>query len=189
MLLKTSLLALLSIALTGCALSPQNVELNPTVTVTNSIPVSHVVKLNIEDRRSQNQLGTRGGVYAESSYIYPARPIEESLRPTALKALENLGLQTTGMSPSPILVNIIIDELSYTADDSSVPKKVTLKTRIRANVLKASREHNGQFNSSKTHSYIKLPSEEENQKIINDILSETLTRLFNDQKLVDFIKH
>ena len=188
MSLKIFFLPLLLIILTGCALSPQNVELNPTVTVTNSIPVAHVVRLSIEDQRPQEHLGTRGGVYAESSYIHPARPLEESLHPAATKALQGLGLQTDGVSPKPILVNIIIDELSYAVDNDSVPKKVTLKTRIRAQILKASREHNGQFSSTKTHSYIKLPDEEENQKIINDILSNTLTRLFNDQKLINFIQ-
>ena len=92
MTFRASLIVVLSLLFAGCALSPQNVILTPTITITNSITAPHVVKLSIDDRRPQKHLGTRGGVYAKSSYIYLAKPLAQSLYPAAITALQKYNL-------------------------------------------------------------------------------------------------
>ncbi len=189
MMIRNLGIALLTLLLSACALSPQYVEIDPDINVNRQIGVSHIVTLDIEDRRPQNPLGTRGGVYAKTSFIYPSQPLAQGLRPAANRALQQLGLSTEGLSPNPISITLFIDELSYQADSSSLPVKITLNCRIRAEVNKADSSHQGNFKSSATHSYVKSPSEEENRKIINEILSETMTRVFSDEKLISFIEH
>ncbi len=188
MAIRAILTAACALIISGCALSPQHVTLSPRVTVNDHIAVAHIVQLHIEDKRPQQHLGTRGGVYSETSYIYPQQSLPASLRPAAIRALQELGLQTEGLSPQPIQLTLTVEELSYRTDDSKLPKKVALSTRIHARVIKGEREHEGRFNSSKTYSFVKSPSTEENQKIINELLSETMTRLFNDPKLLNFIR-
>lgn len=186
--LKAMALTLLALTFSACALSPQHVELMPSVEVTSRLPVAHIVSLSIEDQRPQNYLGTRGGVYADTSYIYPATSLQQSLRPAALQALQQLGLQTEGVSPQPILIKLVIEQLSYQMDDRALPKKVTLNTRIRAELTRGTQQHQGNFNSAKVYNFVKSPSAEQNQKIVNEILSETLTRLFNDPQLLAFLQ-
>ncbi|MEH6627871.1 MAG: YajG family lipoprotein, partial [Motiliproteus sp.] len=164
-------------------------EIDPDIKINQHINVAHTATLDIEDRRPQNPLGTRGGVYATTSFIYPSQPLEQGLRPAAIHALQQLGLTTEGLSPKPIGINLYIDELSYLAESSSLTVTVTLNCRISAEINKADRSHQGNFKSSKTYSYVKSPNEEENRKIINEILSETMTRVFNDEKLISFIQN
>ncbi len=176
-----------AVVLSACALSPQYVDVNPTIEVKKQTASPNVVQLQIEDKRPQTQLGTRGGVYKDTSYIYLNKPIAETLTPVAEKALQQLGLQTNGQSPQPYEITIRLDKLTYSINEEKLPKKVALNTSLHLSVNKGDRSHEGEFNSSKEFSYMKAPSEEENEKIINEILSETLTRLFNDPQFITFI--
>lgn len=189
MILRSLSITLLIVSLAACALSPQYVEIDPDIKISQQIDTAHITALTIYDKRPENQLGTRGGVYAQTSFIYPSQPLTESLKPAALHALQQLGLATEGLSPNPLNVSLNIDELSYTADSSTLPIKVTLNCRISIEIDKMGSIHKGNFKSSKTHSYLKSPNEEENKKIINEIVSDTMTRVLNDQKLINFVNN
>ncbi|MCW8886608.1 MAG: YajG family lipoprotein [Motiliproteus sp.] len=178
-----------SLLLTACALSPQYVEIDPDIEVRQQVVSTHVTTLDIVDRRPKSELGTRGGVYAETSFIYPSQPLPDSLRPAAIEALGKLGLATQGQSPQPVNITLYIDELSYHTDSAALQKNVTLNCRISAEIKKGTRSHQGNFNSTKMHSYLKAPNEGENRKIINEVLSETLTRVFNDTQVINFIQN
>lgn len=180
--------ALAVLSLSGCALSPQYVDLRPDIEIKQQVNPSQVVTLSIEDNRGKAQLGTRGGVYKDTSFIYLNRPIADSLRPAAIQALNALGLDTEGQSPVPVNIKLRLDRFDYQMNDEKLPKKVALNIGIHLTATKGSGTHEGQFNSAKEYSFMRAPSDEDNEKIINEILSETLSRLFNDQRLLDFIR-
>lgn len=184
----TLLVSMFALAvLNGCALSPQYVDIKPTIDVKSKVAAANIVIVNVQDRRAQAQLGTRGGVYKDTSYIYLSKPINETLQPEAKSALNRLGLQTQGASPQPIEMTIFLDKLSYSIIEEKLPKKVNLEAKLSLTVKRGNETHEGAFNSAKEFSYMKSPSEEENEKIINEILSETLSRLFNDSRFINFM--
>lgn len=187
MLSRAAVLILSAVFLGGCALSPQYVDLKPTIDVKEQELTPNIVQLSIVDKRPETKLGTRGGVYKDTSYIYLSKPIEETLTPAAQAALQKLGLQTQGLSPLPYQMTIQLDKLTYKMNDEKLPKKVSIDTSISVFLSKGDKSHQGEFSSAKEFSYMKSPNEEENQKIINEILSDTLTRLFNDNKVVSFL--
>lgn len=187
-LFRSSLLLASPLLLTACALSPQYVEISPKIEVKERIMPAQVVQLSIEDNRTQQHIGTRGGVYKETSYIYLDKPVSKSLRPVAIAALQELGLDPNGVSPQPVLMNIRLDQLSYVMSDESLPKKVDLTASLHLSASKGDKNHEGRFNSAKQFSFFSAPDEEDNTEMINEILSDTLTRLFNDPKFIQFIR-
>lgn len=174
--------------LSACALSPQYVEIDPDIEVNSQLPVAQVVSVQVEDNRGQEALGTRGGTYSDTSFIYPSKSLSESLKPAAEQALQEMGLETQGASPMPIKLTLIVDQLSYQMNNSAVPKVVTLNTRIRATVDRGGEHYEGRYSSSKSRNFMTSPNEEANRQMVNAVLSETLTRLFNDPEILQRLR-
>ncbi len=170
--------------LTACALSPQYVDIDPDSEVNHQLPVSQVVLVQVEDNRGQEALGTRGGTYSDTSFIYPSKSLSESLTPAAEQALRELGLDTQGPSPMPIKLTLIVDQLSYQMNDSALPKVVTLTSRVRAKVDRGGEHYEGRYSSSQSRNFMTSPNDEANRQMVNAVLSDTLTRLFNDPEIL-----
>lgn len=178
------------ITLAGCAQSPQQVRLNPVISVSNILDNQPSVHLSITDKRPSQSLGTRGGIYRDTNHITLEQQLNRSLRPAAEAALTEMGVQVDQPSPMPTQLNLIVEELSYkVADTQSLPLEITLRSRIAAVANKDGRQQASRYESTKLHKFFKAPDEATNAKIINDIVSETLTRLFNDPRLVNFIRN
>ncbi|WP_210396834.1 YajG family lipoprotein [Motiliproteus sediminis] len=178
-----------SLALTACASSPQQVKLQPQVEVNSRLAKQPAVNLTISDNRPSPSLGTRGGVYGGSNHITPARSLSDSIYPVASKALTELGARMNASSPFPVDLRLEVEQLSYTVDENStLPLQVELKAAIRAVANKNGRSFSGRYESSKLHKFVTSPSEEKNEEVINDVLSTTLNRVFNDPKLLTFME-
>ncbi|WP_421861913.1 YajG family lipoprotein [Motiliproteus sp.] len=181
------LTALLTLA--GCAQSPQQVRLDPVISVNTVVENQPTVHLSITDKRPSQSLGTRGGVYRDSNHITLAQPISRSLRPTAEAALTEMGIRVDQPSPQPVQLNLIVEELSYkVADTQTLPLEITLRAQIAAIADKNGSQQASRYESTKVHKFFKAPNEATNAEIINQIMSETLTRLFNDPRLIDFLR-
>jgi uncharacterized lipoprotein len=173
--------------LNGCALSPQQVTLSPIIDTPSQINRSVQVQVEVIDNRPQQSLGNRGGVYADSSHILPDRPLEESLLASSQQALYNLGLNRSNPTPFPVRLTLIVDQLSYSAE-GNLPIQVSLYVTLRAKAVKRNREHSATFETNQKHRFLKAPTPEQNERIINELLSDTLSRLFNDPALLEFIQ-
>ncbi|RDE24145.1 hypothetical protein DV711_00635 [Motiliproteus coralliicola] len=177
------------LTLAGCAQSPQQVRLDPVISVNSLVDNQPTVHLSVTDKRPSQSLGTRGGVYRGSNHITLARSINHSLRPAAEAALTEMGIRVDQPSPQPIKLNLILEELSYTvADNQSLPLEITLRSQIAAVADKNDSQQASRYESTKVHKFFKAPNEATNAEIINQIMSETLTRLFNDPRLIEFIR-
>ena len=72
--------AALALSLTGCALSPQQIEVKPTAEVQpanrgNNQPVQVIAV----DSRDSKAFGSRGGVYKDTSLVQPANDLRPAI--------------------------------------------------------------------------------------------------------------
>lgn len=184
-----AILAAVILTLSGCAKSPQQVRLNPEVNVDSYISNQPTVYLTITDKRPSKSLGTRGGVYRDTNNITLSKDLASTLRPVATAALNEMGVIVDDPSPRPIKLELIVETLEYKVNENqTLPIEVSLKTRISAVVDSNGKQQTTQYQSSKLHKFFTAPNTEDNSKIINDIVSETLTRLFNDPKLINLLR-
>ena len=184
-----TLLAATAFILSGCAQSPQQVRLSPKVDVSNYLNNQPAVHLSVVDKRPSKILGTRGGVYRNSNHLTLARDLESSLKPIASAALNEMGIVVDQSHPMPTQLKLVVEKLSYQVkDNQTLPIEIKLEAQIAAVADKNGQRQATRYQSGQVHKFFKAPSEEQNEQIINEIVSETLTRLFNDPKLINLIR-
>lgn len=171
--------------LSSCALSPQSVHLDPDIKVTSKLSANPPVALEIEDARPENSIGRRGGIYDDSSHILPAAPLAKSLRPAASEALERMGVRLSEQAPTRLILRV--ERLDYEADGKVTPIRVQLEAGIQVRALRGEDRFSGRYESSQEHQFLKRPSEEDNARIINEVLANTLSRALADPGLRAFL--
>ncbi len=182
-------LTTLLLILSGCAQSPQQINLNPQARINSHVSNQPNVHLSVVDKRTSQSLGSRGGTYSDSNHITLARDLQSTLLPAANLALTQMGVLVDQPSAMPTVLQLWVEKLLYEVnDDQSLPIKVRLQVQIAAVANKGGQQQIARYESSKVHTFLSPPSTAKNEEIINEIFSATLTRLFNDPKLAALIE-
>jgi uncharacterized lipoprotein len=178
-----ALLAATSLTLAGCALSPQ--QLTPQPKLTSSLtPVGQgqPVVVRVVDGRSSPVLGTRGGLYPETSSISVS---PEYVLPK-LQAEAEAAVRLLGFTPSPNAYNapqltITLADLKYQSPKEGMyVTEADISASIRADVQGSSRRYTGRYGASLNQRFGTAPNQRTNSKLVSDVLSDALTRAFKD---------
>jgi len=177
----------LSVLMTGCAVSPQSIVINPQTTISGpSYGQGRAIAINIDDRRSSSVLGSRGGVYESSSLITISNDINGALLLAAQDAATQLGFD--GSSSSPLAtVTLILDELSYDTQTQNLINTITINAKISLITTVNGSSHTGHYQTQRSHKLPNLPDAQKNQEIISEALSTSLGRGFSDISLANFL--
>ncbi|MFT5720569.1 MAG: putative lipoprotein [Motiliproteus sp.] len=187
---KIILVASLLLTLGGCAQSPQQITLTPQIEINSHLSNQPSVHLSVVDKRPSKSLGTRGGTYRDSNHITLARNIQSMLIPAASAALTEMGISVDQPSPMPTDLQIWVEKLLYEVNDAqTLPLEIKLQVQIAAVANRGNKQQVSRYASNKLHKFLTPPNEKENEEIINEIISTTLTRLLNDPKLITLIQN
>ncbi|MFT5578510.1 MAG: putative lipoprotein [Paraglaciecola psychrophila] len=174
----------------ACAYSPQQLTLRPTINSSlERYGNSRSLTIEVVDQRSDKTLGTRGGVYEQTSIITLANSLEQTIAQAATAQFASQGFVLNSLDGQPITVKIIIDKLSYDVPADSLVKKVLLAASLRVEASTAAATYQGQYQSESEHPTVVTPTMKKNEKIVNQLLSATLLRLFEDPKLKAFLSN
>lgn len=176
------------LGLAGCALSPQQLTIQPVLPLEGDswgrgVPLTVIG----EDGRSDPVLGSRGGVYGETSTLTISNDLGMAMARAANGYLATQGFQINPTDSSAKRLRIIVEELSYEAPD----EKIGRETRIVA-VLRAEAEHggdsiSGRYRSVAEYRSVTRPGADDNTRWINQVLTDTMQRMFSDPKLRQFL--
>lgn len=177
------LLAVASLSLVGCAHSPQQLSPQPKLTTQlNPVGRGQPVVVRVVDGRPSQSLGTRGGMYPETSTIsVNGNDVVPKLQAQAEAAVRLLGFTPTqGGSNAPQLT-VTLAELKYQSPkDKMYVTEATIGATFRADVANANRRYSGRYGASLDQRFGMAPNQETNTKLVSDVLSDALTRLFKD---------
>lgn len=181
----TLLAALLTLA--GCALSPQTVTIDPTIaaapkTVAHGLPVD----LRVVDARPAAELGTRGGVYRQSSRIYAANDVADAVRLRAVEGLRARGY-SLGETTATSQIRLSIEELDYTVPPGTVATGADITAVLKASVDRSGEKYETTYRSAVNRKFPVPPTATQNAIWINDVLGETLQRFLDDPKIHAFL--
>ena len=177
--------------LTGCALSPQTVSINPRIDLAeiNQQGSQQNLSLQIADDRGTQIVGTRGGVYPETSEISTGGDIKTPIRNVLTKALRDMGYNVVGENEqSTADLKVIVDNLTYKTKSENVMKAIETAASIRVVASKGNREYTGRYRGKRTTEVLKAPDEDRNAEMINAAISQVLQRLLNDHELHKFLR-
>lgn len=181
------LLAVSSLTLVGCAHSPQQLSPQPRIT-TQLAPVGHgqPVVVRVVDGRQSQSLGTRGGLYPETSAItVNGADLLPKLQAQAEAAVRLLGFTPTQGGNAPQLT-VTLAELRYQSPKEGLyVTEATISSTFRADVRNnnSGRSYNGRYAASLDQRFGMAPNQETNTKLVGDVLSDALTRVFQDQTI------
>jgi uncharacterized lipoprotein YajG len=180
-------LSILAFALaSGCAFTPQAIDLQPKVFVAeNAIGKGRVVFVNVVDERPRKTLGTRGpGMGADLTL---KGDLSSILRSTIIGGLTRQGFSPTRESvPGATELSVEIRDLEYEVRSGfwagSLRTECNLKGICkRESAVPYKNRYNGKFESS----IQVVQSEERNNQFVNTAVSKALDALLNDKKMME----
>jgi uncharacterized lipoprotein len=170
-------------ALSGCGLSPQNLKPEPRFTgQVVAVGQGQPVTVQVSDARTSPVIGARGGLYAQSSTITAS---ERSFLPR-LQAETDAVVRMMGFTPMPTGADnpqliLKLTELSYQAvKNNAFSKEAKLNAVYMLEVKNGTRRYNGRYAATLTQGYAKAPNEQTNNEWVSSVLSEGLQRVFKD---------
>lgn len=187
-----NLIVFVSLWLSACAFSPQQLTIKPELDrAIESYGGGRTLSVLVEDLRVDKALGTRGGVYENTSVITLANNLETAIATVAMERLAEEGfVVSSGQSDvGSATVKIIIHSLNYDVPKDSMVKKVFLVAALSVEASHGDTKYIGQYKTESEHPTIITPTMKKNERMVNDVLSDTLIRLFNDRKLKAFLSN
>lgn len=181
------LLALAAV-LAGCAHSPQQLNVQPVVTT----PLSQVarqqpVMVTVQDSRSSPVLGTRGGIYPDTSTLTINPQAINQLRQQVEQALGQLGFQVVAQgTPNANSLVVNLAELSYVTPKggSSYVTQADIGAAFMVEARSMSQRYNGRYSASAQHRFGYAPNQATNTRLVSEVMSDALTRVFRDPEIL-----
>ncbi|MCQ4286004.1 YajG family lipoprotein [Pseudomonas stutzeri] len=181
-----SVAAASALLLTGCAHSPQQLDPTPKITGTiNPVGQGQPVSVRVVDGRSSPTLGTRGGLYPETSAVIVPK---EKVIPK-LQAQVEAAVRLLGFTPSPNAYNapqltLTLAELKYQSPKEGLyVTEATIGATLRVEVQNGGRRYTGRYGASLNQRFGMAPNEQTNTKLVSEVLSDALSRAFRDQSI------
>lgn len=184
----TLIITAAALLLGGCALSPQQVQIQPDPQVqSNNLGHNQPVKVIAVDSRGEEAFGSRGGVYASTSTISPSNDVRQAIVDSVRKGLQQLGFNAYNPGDDATALEVRLEKLQYIPEKSSVVNEVTLNLVMTAEAKRHGVTHTGSYKTSVDHKSPFTPTQAQNQKMINDILSQAIQRMLEDPKMIAFL--
>jgi uncharacterized lipoprotein len=184
--LLCGLLAVISLILAGCAHSPQQLRPQPKLVGSlTAVGQGQPVVVRVVDGRPSPVLGTRGGLYPETSAIsVNAQDILPKLQAQAEVAVRLLGFTPSANAYNAPQLTLTLAELKYQSPkDGLYVTEADLSASFRADVQNATRRYSGRYGASLNQRFGMAPNQETNTQLVSDVLSDALTRAFKDPTL------
>ena len=176
----------LGMSLVGCAHSPQQLDPNPKLNGTiNPVGQGQPVVVRVVDARPSPTLGTRGGLYPETCAVFvPSAKVLPKLQ-----AQTEAAVRLLGFTPSPNAYNapqltLTLAELKYQSPKEGLyVTEANIGATLKIEVQNAGKRYNGRYGASLNQRFGMAPNEQTNTKLVTDVLSDALTRVFRDDNI------
>ncbi|MBF8270507.1 MAG: hypothetical protein HW386_2216 [Gammaproteobacteria bacterium] len=182
LLIAISVLIVLS--LPGCALSPQTITVVPKLSGTGigAATTAKRISIQVRDGRANTIVGYRGGIYSTAA-ITTADDLTGSIAREVTLAYSRSGYQVTEADADIRLV-IDIETLDYKAQQNNIIWDIEFSAAIRATATGGAGEKTLQLQDRVTRQFAKAPSPQENENLINDVISKLLQRLVENNEFL-----
>lgn len=175
-----------SLGLTGCVNSPQQLDPVPQLKATiNPVGQGQPVIVRVVDGRASQSLGTRGGLYPETSLVVvPSARIVPKLQAQVEAAVRLLGFTPSPNAYNAPQLTLTLAELNYQSPkDGLYVTEANIAATLRVEVQNATRRYTGRYGASLNQRFGMAPNEQSNTQLVSDVLSDALTRAFRDQNI------
>ena len=181
----------LAALLAGCAHSPQQLNVTPSVTTAlNQVARQQPVAVTVKDSRSSPALGTRGGLYPESSHLTISPQAVPHIRQQVEQALGRLGFQVVPEgTPTSNSRVVSLAELSYVSPQQGVyVTQADIGAAFAAEARSMNQRYNGRYSASAQHRFGYAPNQATNTRLVTEVMSDALSRIFRDPEIIRILQ-
>ncbi|WP_312958382.1 YajG family lipoprotein [Stutzerimonas nitrititolerans] len=174
------------LALAGCAHSPQQLDPSPKLTSEISpVGQGQPVVVRVVDGRSSPTLGTRGGLYPETSAVsVPGAKLLPKLQAQSEAAVRLLGFTPSANAYNAPQLTLTLADLKYQSPKEGLyVTEANIGATFRVEVQNGERRYTGRYGATLNQRFGMAPNEQTNTKLVSDVLSDALTRVFKDQNI------
>ncbi|WOX06941.1 YajG family lipoprotein [Microbulbifer pacificus] len=177
-----------AVMLGACAHSPVQVVVKPQVQVApDNIGSGYTVYARGVNQLPGGGLGSLGGIYADSSNVSLGNDIEQAMAAALYQGLEAWSFQSV-QTGGDVQVVANLTNLSYDSPNKLYTTKVDSGASIQLQVSVRGATFYGNYSTSGKDRNLIKPSREEVEANLNQLLSATLQRAFEDEKLKSFLR-
>jgi len=165
-------------------LSPQPQITAPIAPVGQGQPVS----VRVVDGRSSFTLGTRGGLYPDTSVVVvQSQDVIPKLQAEAEKAVRQMGFTPSANAYGAPQLTLTLAELKYQSPKELYVTASDVAATFQVEVRNSQRGYKGRYGASLNQRFGMAPNAEANTKLVSDVLSDALTRVFKDPTVVQVL--
>lgn len=179
-------LLLISSVISGCVtLNSQELDLHPELQVSRKLDKDTRIDVQAKDIRANKIIGYR----ATGEKPLPEIVLKDSillLKHTTEHALEDMGIRR--LFPGEFKLQVDLVKLDYQVTKVALKQTVDLNMKITVDLSKGNKRYTGAYSNNKQHIFVGTPTEEDNTKIINELVTENMNLMINDPQLLDFIQ-
>jgi uncharacterized lipoprotein YajG len=179
------LLAVAAVTVSGCAVQPQNIALDPPLQVAQSqAGQGKVVQLIVRDARPRKTLGMVGDLEGK----YAPVSIDDDFSSTVYQRV-SAALQRQGFKVQPTPSNderkldVEVREIEYQSLKDGLTYKTEGKAAIAALARSGDSRYERIYRAGETRSSPTVPGAEANVKAVNSVVAMTLEDMLNDDKM------
>jgi uncharacterized lipoprotein len=187
--LQTLLAVGMAALMSACAYSPQQLDVQPVLTIGSGEAFGNgrPVLVSASDQRANRVLGNLGGVYGDSSTITIRNDLESAMTRAANGLLATQGFVVNSPDPAAVQLNIVIENITYELPATNVGTTVKLHATLRAEGTRGGETFSGRYESDAERRMVSKPDAKDNEKLVSELMSNTLRRMFEDPRLRAFL--
>lgn len=188
---RVLILGVLAVSLVGCAHSPQQLNVQPQVQVPlNAVARNQPVVVSVQDTRPSKVLGTRGGIYPDSSSLTLTEQSLTAIRQQVEQAVRQLGFVVVPQgTPNANHLTVNLAELNYRSpSDGAYVTQADISATFAAEARSLNENYRGRYSASAQHRFGYAPNQATNTRLVTEVMSDALTRVFRDPAIVQILQ-
>jgi uncharacterized lipoprotein len=181
-------LALLALV-QGCTLTPQNLHLDPIINITSQPVTSDtLIGLSVSDARTTTKLGEVGDPNKEMLDVTLDEDFTALLNQRLTEALEKRGFSVVPESDAMTRsISIEINSLVLNSTKRPLDFETELKAEVSATAHNANEKYDRAYYVRTHRITAGPPFEKHSNQLVNDAVSQALSDMINDDKLLEML--
>ena len=177
---------LCGLSVVSCAVDPIKLSNAIGVPIAQNKVNDLVVRVSIEDVRGSQVLGSRGGLYSETSLISTDASLIDQIGDNIILAMKTQGYKLSVQAPANL--NVKLEELTYNVDEVN---RTTKDSKVFARMSFYAEHSKGyiqkSYNITLTKTHVFLPTQQSIESLINDALIQVMQKGLDDSVMQAYI--
>ena len=166
-----------ALLITACAQSPQAIKVAPEFPApTQANGSDSPVHIRVSDKRVNKVLGSRGGIYRDTSVITLANDLSLPVEKALSSYMAAMGYDVDSLNPNTTDLHVIFTSLVYDhPKEGGVGHDMDMLATVEVEARRGNEHYEGRYRVKRNQKFFNAPSNSHNSKMVNELVVEVLS--------------